>query len=76
VDQVVRRYIPQDEFHSILTFCHSHSCGEHFKAKRKAHKVLENGFYWPSIFKHAHHFCKSYENAKEQVILFIRIKCL
>jgi len=24
VDQVVRRCVPQDEFHSILTFCHSH----------------------------------------------------
>jgi hypothetical protein len=45
VDQVVRRCVPQDEFHSILTFCHSHSCGGHFGAKRTAHKVLESGFY-------------------------------
>ncbi|KAL9346349.1 hypothetical protein Peur_061202 [Populus x canadensis] len=63
-DQVVRRCVPQDEFHSILTFCHSHSCGGHFGAKRTAHKVLESGFYWPSIFKDAYHFCKSCEKCQ------------
>ncbi|KAL9382095.1 hypothetical protein Peur_025131 [Populus x canadensis] len=65
VDQVVRRCVPQDEFHSILTFCHSHSCGGHFGAKRTAHKVLESGFYWPSIFKDAYHFCKSCEKCQK-----------
>ncbi|KAL9357253.1 hypothetical protein Peur_050506 [Populus x canadensis] len=63
-DQVVRRCVSQDEFHSILTFCHSHSCGGHFGAKRTAHKVLESGFYWPSIFKDAYHFCKSCEKCQ------------
>ncbi|KAL9399565.1 hypothetical protein Peur_008526 [Populus x canadensis] len=65
VDQVVRRCVPQDEFHSILTFCHSHSCGGHFGAKRTAHKVLESGFYWPSIFKDAYLFCKSCEKCQK-----------
>ena len=64
MDQVVRRCVLQDEFHSILTFCHSHSCGGHFGAKRTAHKVLESGFYWPSIFKDAYHFCKSCEKCQ------------
>ena len=64
VDQVVRRCVPQDEFHSILTFCHSHSCGGHFGAKRTAHEVLESGFYWRSIFKDAYHFCKSCEKCQ------------
>jgi hypothetical protein len=64
VDQVVRRCVPHDEFHSILTFCHSHSCGGHFGAKRMAHKVLESGVYWPSIFKDAYHFCKSCEKCQ------------
>jgi len=64
VDQVVRRCVPQDEFHFILTFCHSHSCCGHFGAKRTAHKVLESGFYWLSIFKDAYHFCKSCEKCQ------------
>jgi hypothetical protein len=61
VDQVVRRCVPQDEFYSILTFCHFHSYGGHFGAKRMVHKVLESSLYWPSIFKDAYHFCKSCE---------------
>ena len=45
-NQAVRRCIPQDEFHYILTFfCHSHSSGGHFRAKRIVHKVLESGLY-------------------------------
>jgi hypothetical protein len=64
LDQVVRRCVPQDEFHSILTFGHSHSCGRHFGAKRTAYKVLESGLYWPSIFKDAYHFCKSCEKCQ------------
>nr|XP_027118762.1 uncharacterized protein LOC113736005 [Coffea arabica] len=31
----------------------------HFGPKRTAHKVLESGFYWPSLFKDAYVFCKS-----------------
>jgi len=61
MDHVVRRYVPQDKFHSILTFCHSYSCGSHFGEKKMAHKVLKSDLYWPSIFKYAYHFCKSYK---------------
>jgi hypothetical protein len=64
VDQVFRRCVPQDEFHSILNFCHSYFCGGHFGEKRTAHKVLKNGFCWPSIFKDAYHFCKSCEKCQ------------
>ncbi|XP_062008347.1 uncharacterized protein LOC133725208 [Rosa rugosa] len=58
-DQLIRRCIPNSEFLSILTFCHSYACGGHFGAKRTALKVLESGFYWPTLFKDAFEFCKS-----------------
>jgi hypothetical protein len=29
-----------------------------------AHKVLESGLYWPSIFKDAYYFCKSCEKCQ------------
>ena len=45
VDKVVKRYVPQDEFHFILTFCHSYSYSGHFGAKTTAHKVLESSLY-------------------------------
>ncbi|CAN6571013.1 unnamed protein product [Malus baccata var. baccata] len=56
-DQLIRRCVPESEFKSILTFCHSYACGGHFGAKRTTLKVLESGFYWPSLFKDAYEFC-------------------
>ena len=43
----------------ILTHCHSLECGGHFIGQRTMAKVLQSGFYWPSIFKDAHLFSKS-----------------
>ena len=59
VDQMLRRCVPNCEFHSILNFCHSYACGGHFGAKRTALKVLECGFYLPTLFKDAYLVCKS-----------------
>ncbi|CAN6695195.1 unnamed protein product [Malus baccata var. baccata] len=56
-DQIVRRCVHNSEFHSILSFCHTYACGGHFGTQRTAHKVLQCGFYWPSIFKDARTFC-------------------
>ncbi|KAM1972879.1 hypothetical protein FF1_019390 [Malus domestica] len=56
-DQIVRRCVIESEFHSILSFCHSYACGGHFGTQRTAHKVLECGFYWPTLFKDARTFC-------------------
>ena len=41
---------------NILTHCHSLECGGHFGGNRTATKVLNLGFYWPSLFKDAHAF--------------------
>jgi hypothetical protein len=64
VDQLVRRCVPHDEFHSILTFYHSHSYGGHFRENKTTHKVLENGLYWLFILKNAYHFYKSCEKCQ------------
>ena len=56
VDQVIRRCVPEDEMHSILNHCHTLSCGGHFGGQRTTAKVLQSGFYWPSLFKDAHQF--------------------
>ena len=55
-DQVIRRCVPEDEMHSILNHYHTLSCGGHFGGQRTAAKVLQSGFYWPSLFKDAHQF--------------------
>ena len=44
-DQVIRRCVSKDEMCSILTHCHTLSCGGHFGGQRIAAKVLQLGFY-------------------------------
>ncbi|CAL2230012.1 unnamed protein product [Prunus armeniaca] len=34
--------MPEGDFKSILEFCHSHTCGGHFGAKKTANKVLQS----------------------------------
>ena len=48
----------------ILKHCHSLECGAHFNGQRTVAKVLQSGFYWPSIFKDAHVFAKSYDRCQ------------
>ena len=55
-DQVIRRCVSEDEMHSILHHCHTLPCGGHFGGQRTAAKVLQSGFYWPTLFKDAHKF--------------------
>ena len=55
-DQVIHRCNPKSEFQSILTFCHSSACGGYFSGRKTAAKVLQSGFYWPTLFKDAHEF--------------------
>ena len=63
-DQIIRRCIPDNEVRSVLEFCHSLECGGHFGAKRTAHKVLECGFFWPTLHKDAYFFVKSCERCQ------------
>ncbi|KAH9801738.1 hypothetical protein KPL71_001135 [Citrus sinensis] len=58
-DQIVRRCIPENEIQNILSFCHEQACGGHFSVKKTATKVLQCGFYWPTIFRDAYTFCSS-----------------
>ncbi|CAN6580885.1 unnamed protein product [Malus baccata var. baccata] len=56
-DQILRRCVHDCEFLSILRFCHTYACGGHFGTQRTALKVLECGFYWPTLFKDARTYC-------------------
>ncbi|KAH9782166.1 hypothetical protein KPL71_008774 [Citrus sinensis] len=58
-DQIVRRCVPENEIQNILSFCHAQACGGHFSAKKTETKVLQCGFYWPTIFRDAYTFCSS-----------------
>ncbi|KAL1555059.1 protein NYNRIN-like [Salvia divinorum] len=58
-DQVIRRCVPDWEQENVLIHCHNLACGGHFGPKRTARKVLDSGFYWPSLHKDAYEFCQS-----------------
>ena len=55
-DQVIRRCVPEEEITNILKHCHTLEYGGHFGTQRTAAKVLQSGFYWPTMFKDAHAF--------------------
>ncbi|RVW13814.1 Retrovirus-related Pol polyprotein from transposon 297 [Vitis vinifera] len=42
----------------ILSHCHDSACGGHFASQKTAMKVIQSGFWWPSLFKDAHSMCK------------------
>ncbi|XP_031259919.1 uncharacterized protein LOC116118085 [Pistacia vera] len=49
--QVVRKCVPKEEIGAILSHCHDRETGGHFGVNRIAAKVLQSGFYWPTVFK-------------------------
>ena len=51
--------MPNDEQIRILTFCHSEACGGHFSARKTVDKILQAGFYWPTLFKDCFEFFKT-----------------
>ncbi|CAM8999998.1 unnamed protein product [Rhodiola kirilowii] len=57
-DQLLRRCIPDNEVDSVLSFCHEFACGGHFGPRRTARKILDSGFFWPSIFRDAYEKCR------------------
>ena len=55
-DQIIRRCVPEEEILDILRHYHYLEYGGHFGGARTAAKVLQSGFYWPTLFKDAHSF--------------------
>ncbi|KAK9034964.1 hypothetical protein V6N11_077015 [Hibiscus sabdariffa] len=58
-DQVLRRCVPEEEQKDIMYHCHAAACGGHFGGNRTAAKILQSGFYWPTLFKDVHAFAKA-----------------
>jgi hypothetical protein len=64
-DQIIRRCVPNGEITSVLNFCHSEACGRHFSIKKTAAKILQCGFYWPTLFKDTNDFCRTCERCQK-----------
>ncbi|XP_059639472.1 uncharacterized protein LOC132281823 [Cornus florida] len=56
--------VPEINQESVISFCHDQACGGHFSCKRIAAKILQSGFYWPTLFKDTHIYymaCQRYQ---------------
>ena len=51
VVMIIRRCVPESEQGNFLQECHASSYGGHFVGDKTAYKILQSGFYWPTIFK-------------------------
>ena len=49
---------------SKLNHRHTLACRGHFRGNRIAAKVLQSGFYWPTLFKDAHQFVSTYDKGQ------------
>eukprot|EP00253_Pinus_taeda_P020719 PITA_20719 len=48
-DQILRCCVRDKEVFYILATCHDGPCGGHFAAKRTAFKIIQAGYYWPTL---------------------------
>ena len=55
-DQVIRRCIPYSETDGILRECHSTVYGGHYGGEKTTARILQAGFFWPTLFKDSHQF--------------------
>ncbi|KAJ9561139.1 hypothetical protein OSB04_006299 [Centaurea solstitialis] len=57
-DSIIRRCVPIEETNSILAHCHTLPCGGHAGSGKTVAKVLQSGFYWPTLFRDADTFVR------------------
>ena len=60
-DMKIRRCVPESEHGKILQECHASPYGGHFAGDKTAQKILQSGFYWPTIFKDCFEWVKLYD---------------
>ena len=48
---IIRRCVPKGEQGRILYECHASPYEGPFAGDKTAHKILQSGFYWPTLFK-------------------------
>jgi len=58
-DEMFGKCIPGHEVRSVLYFCYDQACGGNFSGRKTVAKVLQCGFYWPTLFRDAFEYCKS-----------------
>jgi len=60
-DGVLRQTIGKGETSHLLYEFHDGFCGGHFTKQIATEKILQACYYWPTFFKDAHDYCRSYD---------------
>ena len=47
---IIRRCVPETEQGGIMEICHASPYGGHFAGDKTTQKILQSGFYWPTLF--------------------------
>jgi hypothetical protein len=55
-DGVFRRCIPENEVRDVIKHCHSSSYGGHAGTQKTSFKILQAGFWWPTLFRDVNSF--------------------
>ncbi|MCO5598101.1 hypothetical protein L7F22_052192 [Adiantum nelumboides] len=71
-DLVMRRVPWKEEIYMVLEENHEGSCGGHFASKITLHKILQEGYVWPSIQRDVHHWCKSCKECQSMASRVLR----
>ena len=58
-DGIVRRCVADDDIQSIIHHCHSSPYGRHAAAAKTQAKILQAGFFWPTLFKDVYCYIKT-----------------
>ncbi|CAM8934139.1 unnamed protein product [Rhodiola kirilowii] len=58
-DGIYMTCVAEEKMRNILYHCHSSQYGGHGSGAKTASKVLQSGFYWPTLFSDAYEFVKA-----------------
>jgi hypothetical protein len=71
-DGVILRCVNKEEADKLVVDLHSGYCGGHFAAHTTSHKILREGYYWPTIFSDMHRYVRSCQPCQ----FFVGKQCL
>jgi hypothetical protein len=58
-DGVLLRCLEHEDADKVLKELHDGPVGGHFAGDTTAHKILRDGYYWPTLFKDAHTYARN-----------------
>ena len=58
-DGLIRHCVPEAYMFSVLAACYSTLVGGHHSGIRTTQKILQCGYYWPTVHQDAHDFSKA-----------------